>query len=541
MKFYFFIFLFSIQTLFAQTAGSSTLSTIESLAEQEKSNSQKVGDLNRKHLDSYVSEDIKSKRLREELLELENKQQQASADLDKKIQNKLDEIENSTSWKNRRESASRGYKEYNPGTCSAGGPPPICTADHWYRVSIDEALREYNALVERELDKIRKDATKYDKSLDDKRKEISDFLDGDNEYSQLREKLSKEMNELTSKNADIRQKIAELSKKYSELIERESQSIQNNDIKIVMSDIANKHFTILKIGVLEVKLKELDNEEQLALKSAVEKVKIQNEKKIQEKNTSINLKNNELNQKEAQSNAEQKMVNDLIDNLQKELQIIENQLKNNNLTVEKEDELKLKKTTIKEKISIENQKLTGIKNVFNTYKINIEQEITNLKTEVWNLQVNLPQLIQGAENTLKQAFLVKKEIILDAIEGRKMKLQNIIGSISNNRDEFREKVKKYEQIVEPERIRLLNACSSSGASCWGSDIVSKIWGNANKLLSCASDLEINSVLYTGCEEAFSYYQSVLNSNLNGISDEELGKLRRSDPSYEYQRILNKFN
>lgn len=541
MKFYFFIFLFSIQTLFAQTAGSSTLSTIESLAEQEKSNSQKVGDLNRKHLDSYVSEDIKSKRLREELLELENKQQQASADLDKKIQNKLDEIENSTSWKNRRESASRGYKEYNPGTCSAGGPPPICTADHWYRVSIDEALREYNALVEKELDKIRKDASKYDKALDDKRKEISDFLDGDNEFSQLREKLSQEMNELTSKNADIRQKIAELSKKYSELIERESQSIQNNDIKIVMSDIANKHFTILKIGVLEVKLKEVDNEEQLALKSAVEKVKIQNEKKIQEKNTSINLKNNELKQKEAQSNAEQKMVNDLIDNLQKELQIIENKLKDNNLTVEKEDELKLKKTTIKEKISIENQKLTGIKNVFNTYKINIEQEITNLKTEVWNLQVNLPQLIQEAENTLKQAFLVKKEIILDAIEGRKMKLQNIIGSISNNRDEFRVKVKKYEQIVEPERIRLLNACSSSGASCWGSDIVSKIWGNANKLLSCASDLEINSVLYTGCEEAFSYYQSVLNSNLNGISDEELGKLRRSDPSYEYQRILNKFN
>lgn len=30
-------------------------------------------------------------------------------------------------------SATLGWKEYEPGTCSAGGPPPICVADHWHR------------------------------------------------------------------------------------------------------------------------------------------------------------------------------------------------------------------------------------------------------------------------------------------------------------------------------------------------------------------------------------------------------------------------
>lgn len=27
----------------------------------------------------------------------------------------------------------KGWAEYKPGTCSAGGPPPICTAEHWYK------------------------------------------------------------------------------------------------------------------------------------------------------------------------------------------------------------------------------------------------------------------------------------------------------------------------------------------------------------------------------------------------------------------------
>ncbi|MFT5922786.1 MAG: hypothetical protein ACI8TS_002127, partial [Flavobacteriales bacterium] len=49
-------------TSIAQTAGSGTLSSIESLAKQESANSEKVGELNRKHMDTYVLEDLKLKR-----------------------------------------------------------------------------------------------------------------------------------------------------------------------------------------------------------------------------------------------------------------------------------------------------------------------------------------------------------------------------------------------------------------------------------------------------------------------------------------------
>jgi hypothetical protein len=44
--------------------------------------------------------------------------------------------EDSTSFEsiaNRMCSAELGWKEYQPGICTAGGPPPICVQNHWYR------------------------------------------------------------------------------------------------------------------------------------------------------------------------------------------------------------------------------------------------------------------------------------------------------------------------------------------------------------------------------------------------------------------------
>jgi hypothetical protein len=38
----------------------------------------------------------------------------------------------------------KGWVEYNPGTCQAGGPPPICPANHWYQ-NPSKAMDEYYA------------------------------------------------------------------------------------------------------------------------------------------------------------------------------------------------------------------------------------------------------------------------------------------------------------------------------------------------------------------------------------------------------------
>lgn len=36
-----------------------------------------------------------------------------------------------------------GWVEFDPGTCSAGGPPPICVANHWHKVSFQDAMSDY--------------------------------------------------------------------------------------------------------------------------------------------------------------------------------------------------------------------------------------------------------------------------------------------------------------------------------------------------------------------------------------------------------------
>jgi len=536
---FFCLMLLSLLT-FAQTAGSGTLATIESLAKKEAENSKKVGELNRKHMDSYFSEDIKSKRLQDELEELERKKEENSVEVKKKLESKLNEIETSSAWINRRKSAQSGWKEYNPGSCGAGGPPPICPVDHWYRVSVAEAMREYDALVQKELDKIRNNENKYDKELENKRREIFDFKDGDNEFSQLRDKLNIEMNAIVAENTDIRQRIAELSKIYVSQIEAQIKSLQNNDINGVMNEIAQKHFTILKIGILEAKLKELEQEKKQALSDLNDKIRKQNDQKIADKNKLVTQKQNEINLYQVKTNTEVNTYKQELAKLQKEEKDIEKFLeKKDELASEQLAKLITRQNELKDLIKSTETKVDNANSNFKEFKVSTETEIATLKNDIWNLQVNLPTVIREAEDNLKQAYATKQGIIDDAILGRKTKLASIEAAISIKRDEFRNKAKDYERLVEPERIRLMQACKESGTSCWGSDVVSKIWGNANKLISCTHDMENNSVLYSGCEEAFSYYKSVYNSYMNGISDEDMGKLMRLNPTYEYQKLLNK--
>jgi len=525
-----------------QTAGSGTLSTIESLAKKEEENSNKIGELNRKHMDSYVSEDIKSKRLQSELEDLEKKKKDEDERLKKKLENKQNEIATSATWANRKKSAQSGWKEYSPGTCGAGGPPPICPVNHWYSVSVSEAMREYNALVEKELDKIKNEQNKYDKEIGKKKAEITDFQDGENEFSELRDKINNDINKIQGENEDIRQRIAELSKTYVNQIEGQIKSMQNTDIGPVMTEIAQKHFSILKIGVLEAKKKELDQDEKNAVAELNDKLRKENDKKIADINMLISKKQNEISLRQASTNAEVNTLNLELTQLRNEEQNLEKLLnKKEQLTTDQISKSTVRLNEVKSLISSTIAKIESANNTFREFKDRTEGEMTTSKNEAWNLQVNLPALIREAENNLRQAFSAKREVLDDALSGRKSILTSLEASIANKRDEFRNKAKDYEKLVEPERIRLMQACKDGGASCWGSDVTSKIWLNANKLLSCASDMESNIVLYTGCEEAFSHYTSMKNALINGISDEDLGKMMRYNPDYRYQKILEKIN
>ncbi|MFT7209438.1 MAG: DNA repair exonuclease SbcCD ATPase subunit [Flavobacteriales bacterium] len=528
-------------TSIAQTAGSGTLSSIESLAKQESANSEKVGELNRKHMDTYVLEDLKLKRLEEELRALEKKQLQTEMAVEEELATKLDEIENSQSWINRRESAERGYKEYNPGTCNAGGPPPICSANHWYSVSYDEAMREYNALVERELNKIRDKNTNADNALSEKSKELYDFQFGENEFAKKRDSINDEMNELTAKNSDIRDEIAALSKVYEDQIKEQAESMQNQDLQPWLRAIADKHYAELKIGILEAQMDELDEEEIRALDELRDKMNSDNEQKIETLNQQINLSTAELEAFVKSSTYDINADEQKLRSKRSDLRDVEDQLeKEEALTAEELNQLKNQQAELTNEIEFLESKIEDASKTRKNGKERREQEITEFKDEVWNLKVNLPMQILEAENDLKEAYSAKREILEDAKAGRQLKLNLIEEAISANESAFRQKVSSYENKVEPERIRLLSACKESGASCWGTGLIGDIWSSANNLISCAHQLESDTLYYTGCEIASQYTKTTYNGLVNGISDRELGVLRRQNSVNQYMDLLKKF-
>jgi hypothetical protein len=74
-----------------------------------------------------------------------------SSEIDKLIQTfKNEDKNNIKSVINNFCSHYDGWIEYHAGTCQAGGPPPICTASHWKKANIVDAIKDY----ENELKKL---------------------------------------------------------------------------------------------------------------------------------------------------------------------------------------------------------------------------------------------------------------------------------------------------------------------------------------------------------------------------------------------------
>jgi hypothetical protein len=58
--------------------------------------------------------------------------------------------------RNQARSYAAGWREKEPGRCTAGGPPPICPRDHWYKADIAAAMKEFYSIHE-EVRKRRQD------------------------------------------------------------------------------------------------------------------------------------------------------------------------------------------------------------------------------------------------------------------------------------------------------------------------------------------------------------------------------------------------
>lgn len=497
---------------FSQTAGASTVTSIESKASQIAKYDEDIAKLNRMHLESYSAE-------QERLLELKR---ELAALIDEKAVS-LSEMRSGRFCNGCDRTASQLKMEgiydveqhfYENGGTHPGDPQQIADKE-----------------------------AEYDRMIAAKEAEIKAFEEGENEFSRKRMEWGQQMDRLRDNADRLRQEITELSKSYKDKVLDQAKAMHRTWVGSLMSLVAEKHYREDQINILQVKIADLAQEETKAKAEFEDKLRRKNEEGIQELNNKI--ANNEARAVSVEQNYTARVdpLEQELPGLRSRLIQVEVELTNINLS---EEDRKLLET---EKANLE-QKIGSAENLLEEYRVSYENEIARLeqenvgfRDEIWKLKTSSfsEQLQKGLEN-LARAFQMKRNIFNDAIAGNTTTLNEVGQELNVRTDEFRKKNSEYIGEVDAERIRMMNACSQAGASCYGTDAVLAVAGNWNKVSGCVGQMDSaqhsGDPVY-GCEEESAIYLQHYRSKKSGMSDSDKEALSRNTVRTRYDMILNK--
>lgn len=496
---------------FAQTTGSGILATIEYKANQIEQNDIKVGELNRQNIETYSLESEKLAKLKKELRDLIAEKEVVLQDY------------------------RQGY------FCGGCGVPrsqfkPGETFPH-----------SGQKIVPASQEKIAAKAKEYDDRISKKQQELKEFEFGENEFIRKRADLDKQMNNLKQKSDTLRDEIIELSKRYRDAVVSEAKSITLNYVDPLLKITADKHYIEDRINIIAVKMEDLSKEETDAVQIAREKAS----KDIEEKKANLQSKINKNNALLVQLyNANLTRTSPLktkLSELRNELDEIKRKLKRAAGKSE-EDLQKIKDELLQtEKLIAETQiAIANFNNDYETQKVKIEAENKEMADKIWwEYTVNSAKLLDEAEAGTKKAYALRRKILTDAKITRTANLQQkgiqLIDETAAKRKIFME----YAADVDKERIRLLNACSKAGCSCYGIDTHGKvvsIWNSAEGCIGAMENLHSGSGAYYGCEEESAIYQGYYSSNIEkGFSDEDMAAFQRKKGKVRFDLITRKIS
>lgn len=539
LRFVFYFLLGSSFTAYAQTAGASTLSTIETLASKIKSLESKMESLDAAYTRTFEEEAKEKERLESRIQAEQQEIVRQQELLEEKIQKKKDEIASSTTWQNRRKSAQSGWKEYKPGTCSAGGPPPICVVDHWYKVSVQEAIREYEALERKELEKVREQNRINYNRLTGAQNELSKFVTSNpNRFQIERNRINREKNEVELEINSLRDRISQLSRLYAKEVEEEISPVLNSYAMTIPRAVADKHIALLRLGVLQGNLYSLAGEEQQAVNNLNQKLESDYQEKLGPLETRLFNERAGLRARRGEAEAEITALTNgrvraetLLKKVEKDIEVIRKAIeadrkegRSTALKQEEKDKLEEEKVKLRNQIEAVQQSIKEIQNKFTQFKSTAEFTISALDKQVSELKLNHPKRVAESVTNLRAGYEMKRQVYGDALKAQTAGLSNHDKAIESAKEQFSEKVQKYRRAVAAERKRLITACTESGASCSNTNLESLVVSKESELLSCAVSIEKKYTLYSSCTEMFEVYNTPFRAAVKGLSDNDLKAL-----------------
>ncbi|EMR02382.1 coiled-coil domain-containing protein [Cesiribacter andamanensis] len=494
----------------AQTAGSGTLSSIESKARLILQNDEKVGKLNSQHLQTYSEEQQKLETLKKELTALYIEKKEV---MDELRRGRFCNGCSRTASELRKSGVSDVERHFadNGGTHSAS----------------PELLKQKEA--------------EYDRKIADKENQIRAFEFSENEFTRKRADLDKQMQALKDNSDKLREEIIELSKTYKSQVVAESKSMTRSWISDLMYVTAQKHAFEDRIDIIMVKLADLQQEENGALIQSDEKVREQNDREIDQLRREIS--NLQTNRSSLQSTYRERhsQQSGQLSSLRTRLQRLKSDALKPNLSQQEQERLAGEIETVERSIDSQQSELNQLTATYQERDGTLEAGIKKHNDEIWQLTTNLSSRQQQARELIKKAYATKRRILEDARVARMASLQTTGTLLGQKMTDYRKRFGEYAAKVEAERIRLFTACQQAGCSCYGNDTHSTIYTNWNNSLSCVNQMEQKKQLdvYYGCEEEAPLYSQHYQSQMSGLSDSDMSALQRRTSQTKYDLILKK--
>ncbi|MBU3713483.1 MAG: hypothetical protein FGM46_00880 [Ferruginibacter sp.] len=508
MKYIFFLVsIFVSLSGFCQSAGSGILSSIEAKANQIDKNDTKVAELNRQHLETYSLEADKLARLKKELKDLMTEKDLVLDDYRK------------------------GY------FCSGCDKPrsqfgPGETFPHAGQ-KIVPAPPEKIAAKEKE----------FDDKISRKQQEVKNFEFSENEYTKKRTDIDKQLNNLKAQSDKLREEIVALSKEYKAVVVNDAKSFQKSYINELMQIVAEKHFIEDRINIISVKMNDLNKEENEAVNATKDKVTKQAE---EEKITVSNkLEANKGKGQQIKTNYESQLdeLNTKKQDLLQKIFELKKQLQSSSsMTADQKKTTESLLANTEDRLDEINNSINATTKEYAEKKNEIQNEYNELINKQFELNSSLFKRQQDAAELVKKAFSLRRKILQDAKVARTVSLEQTGNLLLSKKASVRKKFMEYASVVDNERVRLLNACSKAGASCYGADTHGTIVGNWNTAEGCVGQMDAlhnTSSPVFGCEEESSVYRQLYSSYLNGLSDSDLESLQRQSGKTRYDLILRK--
>ncbi|MGN6420990.1 MAG: hypothetical protein ACTHMC_25990 [Pseudobacter sp.] len=501
------LFFFKAPVL-AQTSGAGYVSSIEAKAKQ------------------ILALEAEIEALKQKISRLGVQKQESINNAKRRLAEAIERTKNEASWKNRLQTAQDGWEEKSPGTCSAGGPPPICPANHWFKTTTAASMAKYN------------------KYLNDYLKPFKDAVD-DAGYDEQREieKAGKDIDQKTLQLPDLRKQLVALSRQYEdhmkETAEKKAKTYGMELVRL-LSEVHYQEDLVAQYG----KLIEENNAKEAAKKKEVtDKVKAQIESLKKKLEQDIVLLESKCKQDIASREAAIQQHNTVIADLKNRVLDVEKKIQDHKGPETQKLAYEEQKNNLLKSQWAEETKVRELTTAIKQLKDQLYQETTMIRNESFKLSSNESSKIAEAVKLVEDAFTAQREILQKAKNNAEIRLSGMSKLYKLKTDEKNREYNKWVNVADGERVRVLRACQSVSCACYGTYVVNEANMTWNRTKDCLNSIDRirrtnGSVVYTNCTELRAYYDSLYKGYEGGNSVSEQEAIEQQKARNRFENLID---